>query len=120
MRRNKIATFEEELSELPELEYLNLRHNSIESFEEAFKVFQFAKVTDLNILNNPVDTNCSSFNLLMAEFLIKNTKLVRFCKARVQESNLLEAVHLAHFRFDKSEAERKAREAAEAAKGDDE
>lgn len=101
---------------MPELEYLNLRHNNIDSFDEAFKVFQFPKLTDLNVLNNPVDNNSSSFNLLMAEFLIKNTKLVRFCKQRVQESNLLEAVHLAHYRFDKSEAERKIKEAADAAK----
>lgn len=116
LRRNKIKNFEEELSELPELEYLNLRHNEIDTLDAAFKVFQFPKINDLNILNNPCDTNCSSFNLLMAEFLIKRSSLVRFCKVRVQESNLLEAVHLAHFRFDKSEAERKAAEAAEAAK----
>ena len=119
LRRNKIANIEEELPELPELEYLNLRHNAIDSLQVAFRVFQFPKVTDLNIINNPADTNCSSFNLLMAEFLIKRTALKRFCKVKVQESNQLEAVHLARFRWDKSEAERKAKDAADAAKGDD-
>lgn len=120
LRRNKIANIDEELPEMPELEYLNLRHNAIDSVEVAIKVFQFPKITDLNIINNPCDTNCSSFNLLMAEFLTKRTSLKRFCKVRVLESNLLEAVHLANFKFDKSEAERKAKEAADAAKGEDE
>ena len=83
LRRNKIATFDDEISELPALEYLNLRHNSIEHIAQAVKVLQFPKLTDLNVINNPFDNNCSSFNLLMAEFLIKNTKLVRFCKVRV-------------------------------------
>lgn len=99
---------------------MNLRHNSIEEFEQAFRVLSLPKLTDLNVLNNPIDSNCSSFNLLMAEFLVKSTKLVRFCKERVQEKNLLEAVHLARFRYEKSEAERKAREAAEATKAEDE
>ena len=100
---------------MPELEYLNLRHNAIESVEVAVKVFQFPKINDLSVLNNPCDLNCSSFNLLMAEFLIKRTSLKRFNKAKVQESNLYEAVHLANIRWEKSEAERKAKEAAEAA-----
>ena len=120
LRKNKISNFDEELGELPELVYLNLRRNNIESLEVAFRVFQFPKITDLNVLNNPCDTNCSSSNLLMAEFLIKRTSLRRFNKQRVQESNQLEAVHLANFRFEKSEADRKAREAAEAAANPDE
>ena len=115
LRKNKISILDEELSELPELVYLNLRSNTIENLELAFKVFQFPKITDLSILNNPCDTKCSSFNLLMAEFLIKRTSLKRFCKQRVQESNRLEAVHLANFRFEKTEAERKVKEASEAA-----
>ena len=100
---------------MPELVYLNLRHNAIETIEMALRVFQLPKVVDLNIINNPCDTNCSSFNLLMAEFLTKRTSLVRFCKVKVQESNLLEAIYLAQLRWEKSEAERKAKEAADAA-----
>ena len=83
LRRNKITDFDEELSELPELVYLNLRHNAIETIEVAIKVFNFPKIIDLNVLNNPCDTKSSSFNLLMAEFLIKRTSLKRFCKQRV-------------------------------------
>lgn len=56
----------------------------------------------------------------MAEFLIKRTSLVRFNKVRVTENNRLEAVHLANFRFDKSEIKRKEDEAAEAAKNGEE
>lgn len=115
LRRNKIVNLDDELQELPELEYLNLRHNSIETLDNAFKVFQWPKLNDLSIINNPCDQNCSSFNLLMAEFLIKRTSLKRFCKVRVEERNQMEAVHLSRFRWDKSEAERKVKEAAEAA-----
>jgi len=103
LHRNKIKVFEEELSELPELEYLNIRKNEIESLEQAFKVFQFPKINDLSILNNPCDTNCSSFDLLLAEFLVKRSTLVRFCKQKVTDANRLQAVHLANFRFDKAE-----------------
>ena len=49
----------------------------------------------------------SSFNILMAEFLIKKPTLERVCKRKVTEAYKLEAVHLAHYRFDKSEEERK-------------
>lgn len=115
LRRNKISTFDEEMQELPELVYLNLRHNAIESMEQAVRVFQIPKLTDLNIINNPLDTNCSSFNLLMAEFLTKRSSLIRFSKVYVTERNQLEAVHLAQFRWEKSEAERKTKEAADAA-----
>ena len=55
LRRNKIAAIEEELPELPELEYLNLRNNAIDSIAVAVKVFQFPKLTDLNIMSNPCD-----------------------------------------------------------------
>jgi len=115
LRKNKISTFDDEIAELPELEYLNLRRNSIDSIAQAVKVFQFPKLNDLNIINNPVDSDFSSFSLLMSEFLIRRTSLVRFCKVKITERNLLEAVHLAQFRWEKSEAERKAKEAAELA-----
>jgi len=115
LRRNKISTFEDEMQELPELEYINLRRNSLDNIEQVAKIFQFPKLVDLNIINNPVDNNCSSFNLLMAEFLTRRPALTRFCKVYVTERHSLEAVHLAKFRWEKSEAERKAKEAAEAA-----
>ena len=115
LRRNKIVTFDDELGELPELEYLNLRHNAIESLDQAFKVFQWPNLKDLNIINNPCDNSVSSFVILMAEFLIKKPSLKRFCKERVMERHQLEAIHLARYRWEKSEAERKAKELADAA-----
>lgn len=121
LRRNKIdKVVEEEQPELPELTYLNLRSNQIKDLETSYKLFKLCpKLTDLNILNNPADLNCSSFNLLLAEHLCRSTQLTRFCKTKVSEANLLEAVHLAHYRWDKSEVERKAREAAEKEKEED-
>ena len=119
LRRNKVAAIEDELPEMPELVYLNLRHNSLDSLEVAFKIFQFPKIVDLNVVNNPIDLNASSFNLLMAEFVLKRTSLVRFCKHTVKESNKLEAVHLAQYRWGIEEEKRKAALAADAAKDDE-
>ena len=50
----------------------------------------------------------------MAEFLCKKSSLVRFNRVYVTEAHKLQAVHLAKFRWEKSEAERKAKEAADA------
>ena len=122
LRRNKINKIEEEgLPELPELQYLNLRHNSFDNLEVIFRLFttpSFPALKDVNILNNPCELNMSSFNILMAEFLIKKPTLERVCKRKVTEAHKLEAVHLAHYRFDKSEEERKLK-AAQEAKDDD-
>ena len=89
LRRNRIASIPEELPELPELVYLNLRSNLIKTLAQAFGFLQFPKVNDLNIMKNPIDLSFSSFNILMAEFLIKRTSLVRFCKTDVNESHKL-------------------------------
>ena len=117
LRRNKINKIEEEgLPELPELQYINLRHNSFDSLEIVFRLFttpSFPALKDVNILNNPCELNMSSFNILMAEFLIKKPSLERVCKRKVTEAYKLEAVHLSHYRWDIAEAERKAKEAAE-------
>lgn len=51
------------------------------------RVFQFPKLTDLSIVNNPLDLNYSSFALLMAEFLTKRTSLVRFNRVYVTEAH---------------------------------
>ena len=71
---------------------------------------------DINVINNPVETSASSFNVLLAEVLIKRPKLTRFCKHSVTEANRLEAVYLAQYKWGKSEEARKRSEAEEAAK----
>lgn len=70
----------------------------------------------------PIERNASSLNLLIAEVLILNPKIQRFCKVEIQDQNKLEAVYLAKFRWEKSEEERirkeeeeRKREEAEAA-----
>jgi hypothetical protein len=52
--------------------------------------------------------------LLIAEVLILNPKMKRFCKVDIVDSNKLEAVYLAKFRWQKSEEERIRKEKAEA------
>jgi len=81
-------------------------------------MFQFPLLVDINVLNNPVETNATSFNLLMAEILIKNTKIKRFCKVTVTEQNKLEAVYLARYRWEESEKERKRKEEEERKKAE--
>ena len=73
---------------------------------------------DISVLNNPIEQQCSSFNVLMADVLAKQPKMVRFCKVNVAESHLLEAVHWKQFRWIKSEevGKRKLAEEAEKAK----
>ena len=115
LRKNRIEKIEEELPPLDELTKINLRSNNIKDIEAAFRLFQFPKVDDINILNNPFDRDASSMEVLMSQFLIKKPQLTRFCKIKVTEAHQLHAVHQAHFLWNKSEAERKAKEAAEAA-----
>lgn len=56
---------------------------------------------------------------MLAELLIKNPKLKRFCKIEVKESQLYEALYLKQFRWTKSEEERKKKLADDAAKPKD-
>lgn len=123
LRRNKIAKIDEEgLAELPELRYINLRHNAFEQMDMVFRLFQFPNLKDINIINNPVEIGFSSFRVLIGEVLAKNPKVERFCKREVTESNRLEAVHLANYKWNVAEEERKKKEAddaAAAAAGDD-
>jgi len=68
------------------------------------------------VLNNPVEQNASSFNVLLADVLAKNPKIKRFCKHVVQESNLLEAVYFKQYKWGKAEEARKKQLAEEKAK----
>jgi len=93
LRRNKIEKVDEELVPLEALEYLNLRANKVAAMDQLERLFKNPAIKDINVLNNPVETQSSSFNVLLAEVLAKNPKLKRFCKHEVMESNLLEAVY---------------------------
>lgn len=117
LRRNKIAKIDEEgLPELPELRYINLRHNAFEAMDQVYRLFQFPNLKDINLINNPVELGYSSFRLLMSEILVKNPKVERFCKREVTESNKLEAVHLSNHKWIVSEEKRRKDEAEAAAK----
>jgi hypothetical protein len=59
-----------------------------------------------------------SFNLLLAEVLIKNAKMKRFSKIELTEQHRLEAVYLAKYRWTKSEEERKRKEEEERKKAE--
>lgn len=116
LRRNKIEKIDDELVPLESLEYINLRANKLSGMDQLEKLFKNPAVKDINVLNNPVETGSSSFNVLLAEGLAKNPKLQRFCKLEIQESNLLEAVYFKQFKWVKSEEERKKKLAEEKAK----
>jgi internalin A len=55
LRRNKIEKIEEEMPPLEKLEYLNLRANKIGSMEHVERLYAFATLTDLSVINNPVE-----------------------------------------------------------------
>ncbi len=86
LRRNKIEKIDEECPPLEALEYINLRANKIANMENLERLFKNPNLRDISVLNNPVEQNYSSFNILLAELLIKNPKLKRFCKVEVKES----------------------------------
>lgn len=116
LRRNKIEKIDEELPPLEKLEYLNLRANKIASMEQVERLYtSFPTLSDLNVINNPVELSASSFNVLLAEILVKRPAMKRFCKHSITEANLLEAVYLGQFKWEKAEVKRKAEEAAAAA-----
>ena len=116
LRKNKIEKVEEELPPLDGLTYLNLRGNKIPNMEQLQRLFQFAALVDINVLSCPIERQASSFNLLLAEVLIINPRIKRFCKTAVTDANLYEAVYLARYRWEKSEEERIRKEEEERAK----
>jgi len=63
------------------------------------RLYQFPNLKDINVLNNPIEQNATSFNILLAEVLIKKPKIERFCKHKITEANQLEAVYLAKFKW---------------------
>jgi len=85
----------------------------------------FGTLRDLNVINCPVELGFSSMNLFVAEVLIKFPVTTRFCKIEIQDKSRIEAVHLANFKWKKSEELRieeerkKAEEEAKAAEGED-
>ena len=82
------------------------------------KLFIYPALTDINVLSCPVERNASSLNLLIAEVLIVNPKVTRFCKVEIQDSNKFEAVYLAKFRWERSEEERIRKEEEERRKAE--
>lgn len=78
------------------------------------RLFKFEKLTDINVLNNPVEQNATSFNIFVADAVSRRPQITRFCKVEITEANRLEAVYLKEWRWTKSEEERKKKEKEEA------
>ena len=113
MRENKIDKFpeeEEEMISLPALEYLNLRKNKLVDKKNLMFIFnedKFPMLTDLNVYDCPVEKSYSSLNIFIGDVLIKNPKILRFCKVSITDQLRLEAVFLGQYKWEKEEAERK-------------
>ncbi|CDW78522.1 leucine rich repeat family protein [Stylonychia lemnae] len=110
LRKNKIEKIEDELPPLDSLQYLNLRSNKVPNLEHLAKLFVYPQLRDINVLSCPIERNASSLNLLIAEVLILNPKIKRFCKTEITDQNKLEAVYLAKFRWTKEQEAKKAEE----------
>ena len=55
LRRNKIEKIEEEMPPLEKLEYLNIRANKIGAMDQVERLYVFANLSDLSVINNPVE-----------------------------------------------------------------
>ena len=118
LRRNKIAKLPEEMAELPALEFLNVRSNSLENMELILKLFTtFTALNDLNVINTPVELSFSSMNVFLAELMQSQSKVKRFCKVEVTDAHRLEAVFLGKYKFNKRDMERIAAEEKAKAEG---
>ncbi len=96
LRRNKIEKFEDELPVHESLQYINLRGNKVPDLASVERLYTtFPNIQDINILENPVQKDRPSFNLVIAEVLIKFAKIKRFSKVEITDQHRLEAVYLA-------------------------
>ena len=86
LRRNKLEKFEDELPTHESLQYINLRGNKVPDLACVERLYTtFPNCTDINILGTPVEKQLPSFNLLIAEVLIKNPKIKRFSKIAITD-----------------------------------
>ena len=118
IRRNKIEKMDEELPPHEKLESINLRSNKISSMDFIDRLLKWERLTDINVLNNPVEMNVSSFNILVADVLARKPSMVRFCKHKVGEANRLEAWYYKQYKWQRSEEERYKREEEERRKAE--
>lgn len=124
LRHNKIEKIEEEMPELPALEYLNLRTNKLPGMDDVERLLTvFPALIDINVINCPVELAFSSMNIMVGKILPKKTAMKRFCKVDITDQHRLEAVYLSKYDWTKKEEERKRLEEeerikAEAAEGE--
>ena len=119
IRKNRLEKFEEELPPHEGLAIINMRGNKLQTLDQVERLYAtFPNLSDINILGNPVEKQMPSFNLLIAEVLIKNPKIKRFSKVEITDQHKLEAVFLAKYRWTKMEEERKKKEEEERKKAE--
>ena len=106
LRKTKIDKFEEELPEMASIESINLRETKISSLAGLKNIFQFGSLRNLNILETPLETEATSFNMLLAEIMILYRGLTRFCKVTITEQHKYEGLFLSEYRWRKAEDER--------------
>mmetsp|Transcript_1402 Transcript_1402/g.1238 ORF Transcript_1402/g.1238 Transcript_1402/m.1238 type:complete len:155 (+) Transcript_1402:519-983(+) len=118
LRGTKINKIEEELPELPSIEVINLRETSFNTLENLKNIFQFTTLKDLNVLHTNLETNASSFNMLLAEIINLHHSLNRFCKVTIADQHKYEALYLSEYRWKKAEEERLRKEEEERLKAE--
>jgi hypothetical protein len=120
LRHNKVTKVEEEgLPDLPNLEYLNLRTNTMADWNDFVNLVKaYPSCKDINILNCPLELEFSSMNLLIADVLALKPSMVRFCKIEITDKHKLEAVYYSQYKWTKAEEVRKAKEEEERKKAE--
>lgn len=120
LRTTKIDKIDEELPEMPAIEHINLRETKIASLANLKNIFQFGSLRNLNIVDTPLETDATSFNMLLAEVIILYHGLVKFCKVTITEQHKYESLYLSEYRWRKAEEERKRKEEEEKQKAEGE
>jgi len=85
LRGTKIDKVEEELPELEAIELLSFRDTKISNLDNLKNVFNYATLTNLNILGTPLYENASSENYLTSEIMIIYPKIQVFSKQEITD-----------------------------------
>lgn len=108
LENTKIDKVEEEAPEMTRLKKLNLCGTKISNMDNLKHVFKFETLRELNILETPLETHASSFNMLLAEVLILFPALENWCEREITEKHRYEGLYVAKYRWEKKrEAEKK-------------
>lgn len=85
LENNKIDKIDEEIPDLASIEEINLSGTKIVNLENLWNIFKYETLWKLSINDTPLETNASSFNLLLSEIMIIYPKLTHYCGVEITD-----------------------------------